>query len=194
MPRRSRRPCSASASASLSVHPHSSEAPSDWVVRWAALIERGPVLDVASGAGRHARFFAERGLEVVAVDREAQAFSGKIQFLKADLEDGSPWPFAGQRFAGIVVANYLYRPLFPALVESLASGGVLIYETFMAGNERYGKPSNPNFLLRPGELLEAFAALSVAAFEQGTLERPKKAVVQRICAVRGEAGSVRIRA
>ena len=170
------------------------EAPSDWVVRWAGLIERGPVLDVASGSGRHARLFAQRGLEVLAVDREQQAFGGKVKFVKADLEDGSPWPFAGQRFAGVVVANYLHRPLMKVLEESLDEGGVLIYETFMAGNERYGRPSRPEFLLRPGELLEAFAALTVAAFEQGTLERPKKAVVQRICALRGEAGSVRIRA
>jgi SAM-dependent methyltransferase len=176
------------------MHPHSSEAPSDWVVRWAPLIERGPVLDVASGSGRHARFFAERGLEVVAVDREAQVFGGTIKFVKADLEDGRPWPFAGQRFAGVVVANYLHRPLMENLKESLDEGGVLIYETFMAGNERYGRPSNPQFLLRPGELLEAFGALTVAAFEQGTVERPKKAVVQRICALRGEAGRVRIRA
>lgn len=170
------------------------EAPSDWVVRWAGLIERGPVLDVASGSGRHARLFARRGLEVVAVDREQQAFGGKVKFVKADLEDGSPWPFAGQRFAGVVVANYLHRPLMKVLEESLDEGGVLIYETFMAGNERYGRPSRPDFLLRPGELLEAFAALTVAAFEQGTVERPKKAVVQRICALRGEAGRVRIRA
>jgi SAM-dependent methyltransferase len=170
------------------------EAPSDWVVRWAHLVERGPVLDVASGSGRHARFFAARGLEVVAVDREAQALGGTIRFVKADLEDGAPWPFAGQRFAAIVVANYLHRPLLEVLEESLDQGGVLIYETFMMGNERYGRPSNPDFLLRPGELLEAFAALTVAAFEQGTLERPKKAVVQRICALRGEAGRVRIRA
>jgi SAM-dependent methyltransferase len=170
------------------------EAPSDWVVRWAGLIERGPVLDVASGSGRHARLFAQRGLEVVAVDREQQAFGGKVKFVKADLEDGSPWPFAGQRFAGVVVANYLHRPLMKVIEESLDEGGVLIYETFMAGNERYGRPSRPEFLLRPGELLEAFAALTVAAFEQGTVERPKKAVVQRICALRGEAGRVRIRA
>src|SRR5687767_6415947 len=194
MPRRSRQPCSASAAASLSVQPHSGEAPSDWVVRWAPLIERGPVLDVASGAGRHARLFAARGLEVVAVDREAQASTGQITFVKADLEGGKPWPLAGRRFGAIVVTNYLHRPLFPRLAESIDDNGVLIYETFMAGNERYGRPSNPDFLLRPGELLEAFGALTVAAFEQGVVERPKKAVVQRICALRAPAGSVRIAA
>jgi SAM-dependent methyltransferase len=168
--------------------------PSAWVVRWAPLVARGPVLDVACGAGRHARYFAGRGLEVVAVDREPQAFSGDIRFVRADLEDGSPWPFGARRFAGIVVANYLHRPLLPLLRDSLEEGGVLIYETFMAGNERYGRPSNPAFLLRPGELLEAFGALTVAGFEQGMVERPKPAVVQRICAVRGPAGSVRIAA
>lgn len=166
---------------------------SEWVARWAHLIERGPVLDLACGAGRHAILFAGRGLEVVAVDRDQQDIAG-VKFVQADLEDGSPWLFAGQRFAGIVVTNYLYRPLLRTLMESLAEGGVLIYETFMAGNERYGKPSNPDFLLRPGELLQAFGALTVAAFEQGTVERPKKAAIQRICVIRGQAGSVRIRA
>lgn len=160
-------------------------------MRWARLIERGPVLDVACGSGRHASLLAERGLEVVGVDRVDQVLGEGIDFVKADLEDGS-WPFAGQRFAGIVVTNYLHRPLLSTLAESLDEGGVLIYETFMLGNERYGRPSNPDFLLRPGELLAAYGALTIVAFEQGTQERPKKAVVQRICAVRGAAGSVKI--
>ena len=158
------------------------------MVRWAPLVARGPVLDVASGAGRHARFFAARGLEVVAVDREAYAIPG-VRFVKADLEDGSPWPFAGQRFGGIVVTNYLHRPLFGHLAAVLDDGGALIYETFMRGNERFGKPSNPNFLLRPGELLQAFGALTLVAFEQGATEN---AVVQRICVIRGDASRVRI--
>lgn len=168
------------------------DSPSEWVVRWAPLITRGPVLDVASGAGRHARLFAERGLQVVAVDRDDRDFPENIKFLKKDLEDGSPWPFAGRRFAGIVVTNYLHRALFPHLEASLDEGGVLIYETFMAGNERYGRPSNPDFLLRPGELLEAFKSLTVVAFEQGRVERPKPAVVQRLCALRGEGEKVKI--
>ncbi|HTG96939.1 MAG TPA: class I SAM-dependent methyltransferase [Burkholderiales bacterium] len=160
------------------------------MARWAPLIARGPVLDVASGSGRHSKLLVERGLEVMAVDRDAQSIPG-ARFVRADLEDGSPWPFAGQRFGGIVVTNYLHRPLLPVLAQSLAEQGVLIYETFMVGNEKFGKPSNPNFLLRPGELLQAFAQLAVVAFEQGQSE---KAVVQRICVIRGEAGSVRIRA
>ena len=170
------------------------DTPSEWVVRWAYLVERGPVLDVACGAGRHAIFFAERGFEVLAVDREDQVLPGAIRSIRANLEDGSPWPFPGRRFAAIVVTNYLHRPLLPRLIESLEEGGVLIYETFMAGNERYGKPSNPDFLLRPGELIEAFGALTVVGFEQGVLERTKKAVVQRICVIRGPAGSVKIEA
>jgi SAM-dependent methyltransferase len=168
------------------------EAASDWVQRWAPLVERGPVLDLACGGGRHARLFANRGLEVVAVDREEQVFSEKVQFLKADLEDGSPWPFGGQRFAAIVVTNYLHRPLFPRILESLDDGGVLIYETFMIGNEKYGRPSNPQFLLRPGELLEAFGTLAVAGFEQGRVERPKPAMIQRLCALRAAAERIRI--
>lgn len=154
---------------------------SEWVERWAPLMDRGPVLDVASGEGRHARFFRDKGLEVVAVDRDEHLIPG-VRCVKADLEDGTPWPFAGQRFAGIVVINYLHRHLFPILAASLEEGGVLIYETFMTGNEKFGRPSNPDYLLRPGELLEAFKALSVIAFEQGVVERPKPAVTQRICA------------
>jgi SAM-dependent methyltransferase len=169
------------------------EAASSWVLRWAALVDRGPVLDVAAGGGRHSVLFAERGLEVVAVDREPASFPG-VRFVRADLEDGSPWPFAGQRFTAIVVTNYLHRPLFPALASSLAEGGVLIYETFMAGNERHGRPSNPAFLLQPGELLDAFRSLTPIAFEQGYVERPKPAVIQRLCARLGDIERVRIAA
>ena len=171
------------------------ETASPWVTRWAGIVDRGPVLDVAAGGGRHSIVFAERGLDVVAVDREPLNVPG-VRFVRADLEDGSPWPFGdpstGMRFAGIVVTNYLHRPLFPALVSSLAEGGVLIYETFMAGNERYGRPSNPAFLLRPGELLEAFRALTPIAFEQGYVERPKPAMIQRLCARLGDTGGIRI--
>ncbi len=107
-----------------------------------------------------------------------------IRFVQADLENG-PWPFEGQRFGAIVVTNYLHRPLFPHLAQSLAPGGVLIYETFMAGNERFGRPSNPDFLLQPGELLKAFAVLEVLGFEEGEVERPKPAMTQRLSARRG---------
>ena len=154
------------------------------MTRWAPLVARGPVLDLACGGGRHSLFFLRRNLPVVAVDREAQAFPEGIAFVKADLEDGRPWPFAGQRFGAVVVANYLHRPLFPAIAAVLEPGSVLIYETFMRGNEKFGRPSNPEFLLQPGELLEAFKDLSVIAFEQGYRAQPKPAVVQRLCARR----------
>jgi len=167
--------------------PHEVSVPSPWVTRWAPLIPQGTVLDLASGSGRHARFLAGLGYSVTAVDREPQVIES-VRFLQADLEDGSPWPLPGEQFQGIVVTNYLHRPLFPRLLESLAPGGVLIYETFMLGNERYGKPSRPDFLLRPGELWDAFAGLHIIAFEQGRSLQPKTALVQRLCAVRAPNG------
>ncbi len=162
---------------------HDIVAPSAWVARWAPLITRGRALDLACGAGRHARLLADLGHEVTAVDRDPQQLAG-IRFVQADLEDGSPWPLPGETFQGIVVANYLHRPLFPRIAGALAPGGVLVYETFMQGNERFGKPSNPAFLLKPGELWAAFAGLHLIAFEQGLSLEPKPAMVQRICARR----------
>jgi SAM-dependent methyltransferase len=166
----------------LKPHP-AIQAPSAWVVRWAPQVRRGPVLDVACGEGRHSRLFRDLGFEVVATDRVPAAVEG-IRFVQADLEDGGPWPFERHSFGAIVVTNYLHRPLLPSLAESLAPGGVLIYETFMAGNERFGKPSNPAFLLRPGELRDAFATLEILAFEEGEVSLPKPAMTQRICATR----------
>jgi len=161
--------------------------PSPWVVRFAGLIPPGgPVLDLACGGGRHARFLAGRGHPVRAVDRDAAALARlagneRVATLCADLESG-PWPFAEGGFAGIVVTNYLHRPLLPRIAAALAPGGVLLYETFMAGNERHGRPSNPDFLLRPHELLHAFGAMTVVAFEQGFERAPLPRVVQRIAA------------
>lgn len=170
---------------------HETLMPSAWVERWAPLIPAGEVLDLACGTGRHARLLAGRGHPVLALDRDAEALASLegvpgVRTLCADLEDGSPWPLEGRKFAGVVVANYLYRPLFGHLAESVGRGGVLIYETFAQGNESLGKPSNPAFLLQPGELLQAFGGeLTVVAFEQGRVLRPKPAVVQRLCAWRG---------
>lgn len=165
--------------------------PSPWVARFAPLIARGGrVLDLASGGGRHARLLAGMGFAVQAVDRDADAMASlaaavpAIATCVADLE-GGPWPYYGQAFDGIVVTNYLFRPLLPLLVNALDVNGVLIYETFMVGNERFGKPANPAFLLRPGELLEVLRPkLSVVAFEQGEVALPRPAMVQRICATR----------
>jgi SAM-dependent methyltransferase len=142
------------------------------------------VLDLACGNGRHARWLASLGLPVVAVDRQPVDLPG-VEFIQGDLEDGSPWPLGDRRFAAIVVTNYLHRPLFPRIEAALADGGLLVYETFMLGNERFGRPSNPDFLLGPGELLQAFPGLSVVAFEQGELAGPKPAMVQRMVALRG---------
>jgi len=167
---------------------HEIAAPSAWVVRWAALLRPGArVLDVASGGGRHARHLAGLGHAVTAIDRDPAQLPG-VRCLRADLEGGGPWPLAGESFDGIVVANYLHRPLLPRLAGALAPGGLLIYETFMAGNERFGKPSNPAFLLRPGELWQAFAGLQVIAFEQGEARAPKPAMRQRLCARRPRNG------
>jgi SAM-dependent methyltransferase len=179
-----------SASSGAGNKQHGSEAPSAWVARWAVLIERGPVLDVASGAGRHARLFATRGLDVMALDREPQQIPG-VRFLQADLENGE-WPLGAERYAAIVVTNYLHRPLFARLEAALDDDGLLIYETFMVGNDKYGRPSNPAFLLQPGELLQAFRGLTPIAFEQGYVESPKPALIQRLCARRGHIGSARI--
>ena len=165
-------------------------APAAWVTRVAGLIRPGGVvLDLASGTGRHAIALLDRGYRVVAVDVDISDLAdlegrAGLEIVAADLE-AAPWPFDGRRFDGIVVVNYLYRPLFPRLVEALAAGGVLIYQTFARGNERFGRPRRPDHLMRPGELLAAFdGPLQVIAFEQGLVERPRPAVVQRLCAVR----------
>jgi SAM-dependent methyltransferase len=167
--------------------PHDSEAPSEWVVRWAALIPPSArVLDVASGRGRHARWLARRGYAVDAVDRDADALRALagvagVTTHCADIEAGA-WPCESGVYGGVVATNYLHRPLFPTLLAALAPGGVLIYETFAAGNERYGRPSNPAFLLTPGELLEVVRGrLRVIAYED--VKDPRPALVQRICAV-----------
>lgn len=166
--------------------------PSPWVVRFSSLIPAaGQVLDLACGGGRHARWLASQGYSVEAVDRDGAALQGlaalpRIQPRQADLETG-PWPYGADRFHGVVVTNYLYRPRLSLVLECLVPGGLLIYETFMMGNEGFGKPSNPDFLLRPHELLAVAAAgFTVVAFEQGAVAEPKPAMVQRLCAVKGE--------
>ena len=168
---------------------HESAAPSAWVRRFAPLVPEGEVLDLACGSGRHARLFAARGHPVLALDRDPQALASAagdgVRTEAVDLEqEGFCWPYGAGRFAGIVVTNYLHRPLFPALLASLRADGVLIYETFAEGNAGFGRPANPAFLLRAGELLDlaAGAGLQVVAYEEGRVESPKAAMVQRICA------------
>ena len=166
--------------------PHDSLAPSPWVQRWSHLVASGgSVLDVACGSGRHVRWFAQRGCRVTGVDRDEAALTPLqtiAELLVADIESG-PWPLNGRRFDAVVVTNYLWRELLSTIVASVAEGGVLIYETFAAGHQTVGKPSNPQFLLRPGELLSAAGGLRVIAYEDGFMAEPGR-FVQRLVAVR----------
>jgi len=168
--------------------------PSPWIVRFAPLIT-GDVLDIACGAGRHTRYFLSRGHRVTAIDRDLSRMAdlqnlAGLEMHQTDLEAGSgEGPLPGGPFGGVIVTNYLWRPLLPAIVAAVAEDGVLLYETFAAGNAAYGKPSNPDYLLQPGELLDAVGGqLQVVAYEHGVTETPRPAVVQRICAVRRNAG------
>jgi SAM-dependent methyltransferase len=165
---------------------HGPQAASPWVQRFGMHAAAGEhVLDVACGSGRHVRWFAQRGCRVTAVDRDAQALEALrplAEVLVADLENG-PWPLPGRCFHAVVVTNYLWRPLWPALLDSVAPGGWLIHETFAAGHQTVGRPSNPQFLLQPGELLDAVRGrLRVVAYEDGFLGDPDR-FVQRIAAV-----------
>ena len=172
------------------------EQPSAWVQRFAPLIRGGGrVLDIAAGGGRHTRLLMDMGLSVTAVDRDIEHLrtlaGANCDAREIDLEIGDPADVMrrlGGDYDGIVVTNYLYRPLFGPIEAALAAGGVLICETFAAGNERLGRPRNPDFLLRPGELLAAFAGLTVVAFEQGEVASPRRAVIQQISAIAGPLG------
>lgn len=170
----------------MSTDPDAAPAPSPWVQRfYSRIVAGGTVLDVAAGSGRHSRLLCAAGYRVVAVDRDVRSLErcGAARTVTADLEV-APWPFAGEQFDGVVVTNYLHRPLFASLLASLAPRGVLIYETFASGQEQWGRPSRPEFLLNPGELLERCAGLHVLAYEDGYLETPRPARLQRVCALR----------
>lgn len=164
-------------------------APSPWILRWAHLVRPGGrILDVAAGHGRHARTLAGLGFRLIAADIDTTGLKDAppgVEVLAVDLENGA-WPFPDGAFDAIVVANYLHRPHFPHLARSLADRGVLIFETFGQGNERLGRPRNPDFLLAPGELLSAFdGVLDIVAYEHGEERLPRPAVRQRLCAIKG---------
>jgi SAM-dependent methyltransferase len=173
----------------LLLNKHAELDPSPWVRRWAPLIRRGgTVLDVACGSGRHLRWLQAQGWAVTGIDRDAAAVEplhtlGRV--IVADIENAA-WPLAAETFDAVVVTNYLWRPLLATIVASVAAGGVLIYETFALGNEAFGKPSNPAFLLHPGELLWACSTLQVVAYEDGLLDGPPRRV-QRVAARRRAA-------
>ena len=168
------------------------EPPSAWIRRWAHLIKpNGTVLDVACGHGRHAYYLHQLGHPVTVLDRaqaaiESIAIDARVcEKVVADIENDA-WPLAGRHFDAVVVTNYLWRPLLPNLLASIAACGVLMYETFAAGNETVGKPSRPDFLLQPGELLEICKDLRIVAFEDGFIagsDAPPR-FVQRIAAAR----------
>ncbi len=169
---------------------HKALAPSPWVQRWSDFVPAGArVLDVACGSGRHVRWFASRGAIVTGVDRDASVLAS-LQTLGrmvcADLETQA-WPFEGETFDAVIVTNYLWRPLLSTLAASVATNGILVYETFGCGQARYGRPSNPEFLLQPLELIEATRSLHVMAYEDGVLDEPARHV-QRIAARRGLPG------
>ncbi len=163
--------------------------------RFAPLVRAGGrVLDLAAGGGRHTRLLLDMGLQVTAVDRDVAAVQplaagGSCEVRAIDLETAAGWLLGGG-YDAIVVTNYLHRPLLAPIAAALAAGGILIYETFALGNERFGRPRNPEFLLRPGELLHACAALTIIAFEQGEVRLPRPAVIQRIAAVAGPLGEL----
>lgn len=163
--------------------------PSPWVRRFSGLVH-APVLDIACGSGRHTGYFAQRGMDVTALDRDLSRLGAlrdhpRVHAIQADLESGdAAWRPEPSAYGGVIVTNYLYRPLLPALVAALQPGGVLIYETFGAGNQAFGKPANPDYLLQPGELLDAVrGTLHVVAYEHGKVTHPHPAIIQRICAV-----------
>ena len=167
--------------------------PSKWVTRFVTLIAPGgTVLDLASGHGRHTKFLLKNGFKVTSLDANIsglKTISDKngLEIIEKNLEKCGSWPLGQRQFSGVIVTNYLHRPLFPHIISSLKDNGVLIYETFAIGNQNFGKPTNPKFLLKPGELLaEVFGKLRIVAYEEGFFQTPKKSVKQRICAIKNK--------
>lgn len=175
--------------------------PDPWVQRHAELVPSGPVLDLACGKGRHGRFFLELGYPVTFIDKDISGVTdlfsqdnsphnhspyniANTQLIKHDLENNSPWPFHTNQFSGVVVTNYLHRPLLSQLITTLKPGGIIIYKTFSAGNEQFGKPKNPDFLLKENELRSAFnKQFQEIAFFQGREMNPDR-ITQAICVQR----------
>ena len=175
---------------SYSPSDHRCGPPSPWIKRFAGEIQpTSSVLDLACGSGRHSLLMLELGHSVVACDINLSGLGilkqrDKLELVEADLEN-APWPFPERQFAAIIVTNYLYRPLFPQILAALAPGGLLLYETFAAGNEQFGRPLNPDYLLNRGELLSGIlTGLTIIAYEDVTISEPRPAALQRVCAER----------
>jgi SAM-dependent methyltransferase len=170
---------------------HGTGAPSPWLLRWAHLMQpRSTALDLACGSGRHVRWLAAAGLSVTAVDRDAEAvapLSDNAEVIVADIESG-PWPLGERQFDLVLVTNYLWRPLWPRVLGAVRPAGLLVYETFARGNETVGRPSRPDFLLEPGELLAVCRDWRVLGYEDGYLDAPPR-FVQRIVAQRPGAAA-----
>lgn len=168
--------------------------PSKWVKKYSSLFPHpGPILDVASGGGRHTRYLLRKGYSVIAIDKNVLPLQNLktplLSPVRVDLEAQAPWPFKPDSFGGVVVTNYLHRPIFQNIIDSLAKDGLLIYETFARGNEKFGKPSNPNYLLKPGELIRlTLNELHILSYEDITTDQPKPARLQRICARKNTVG------
>ena len=175
---------------------HDLSAPSDWIVRFAPLIKpQAKILDIATGSGRHALWLADQGYQITAIDRDLSGLKAyldadqqrttNIELIEADLETDTVWPLGKRQFDAIIITNYLHRPLFPAIRNVMTSSGVLLYETFALGNEAYGRPSNPDFLLKPGELIKTVRAnFDILGFEHGLRRIPSPAIIQRVAAVK----------
>lgn len=167
--------------------------PSEWIVRFAREVRKGAtVLDVACGSGRHSILFRDLGARVTCVDRDVSGLADTVglEVIEADLENGTPWPLGKRKFECVVVTNYLWRPILPDILNAVAPDGYLLYETFALGNETYGRPSRPDFLLKPGELLDAVRGkFEVRAYEHGYTDLPSPRMHQRICAVRNDLNS-----
>ena len=164
--------------------------PNKWVECYSSLIPSGgSVLDLACGSGRHTGMLLNKGYQVTAVDIDTtlikQNFSNKnLNIVKCDLESLSFWPFEKNSFLGIIVVNYLHRPLFSKIIESLREEGVLVYQTFADGHSRYGKPKNPDYLLKRGELKTVFDSMKIISYQHGYLSYPSQSIIQRICCVK----------
>ena len=175
----------------MSFHNFKQLKPSNWVEKYLEIIPKGgTVLDLACGSGRHTRLLLNTGRSVTALDRDVSKLedlsnNNHLKIFKFDLEGNVPWPFNAESFDGIIVVNYLYRPLFPMIIDALAVNGVLIYQTFAIGNEKYGRPNNPDYLLKNNELLNEFGEqLQVVKFDHGYIRRPSPAIMQSICCIK----------